>query len=106
MRNMEDAVLIFIDAIKSSEEYLDYVQEKERVKQYPDLKEQIDEFRRRNFELQTREDTAFEKIEEFEREYDDFRENPLVSSFLAAELAFCRMMQRTNIRVTEAIDFE
>lgn len=106
MRNMEDAVLNFIEAIKASGEYQDYIRERERVKRFPDLKVQIDEYRRRNFELQTSKDTAFDKIEQFEREYDNFRENPMVSDFLDAELAFCRMMQSTNIRVTEAIDFE
>lgn len=106
MRNMEDAVLIYIDAIKASEEYQKYVSVKERVKQYPELKSQIDEYRRRNFELQTSEHTAFEEMEQFEREYAGFRENPLVADYLAAELDFCRMMQGINIRVTQAIDFD
>ena len=64
MRNMEDAVLAFISAIKASNEYQEYVREKERVKQYPDLKAQIDEYRKRNFLLQTSPDTAFEQIEQ------------------------------------------
>ena len=45
-------------------------------------------------------------IEAFEKEYRDFRENPLVNDFLAAELAFCRMLQNNNARITDAIDFE
>ena len=49
---------------------------------------------------------VFEKIEAFEREYEDFREQPMVADFLAAELAFCRMMQRNNDEIMEAIDFE
>ena len=106
MRNMEDAVLAFISAIKASNEYQEYVREKERVKQYPDLKAQIDEYRKRNFLLQTSPDTAFEQIEQFENEYAGFRENPMVSDFLAAELAFCRLMQGINIRVTDSLDFE
>ncbi len=106
MRNMEDAVLGFIGAIKDSEEYRDYTREKERVKQFPELKEQIDEYRRRNYVMQNSEDTVFENIEEFEREYADLWEKPLVADFLAAELAFCRMMQEVNLRVTESLDFE
>lgn len=103
---MEDAVINFIEAIKASEEYQDYIRERERVKRYPDLKAQIDEYRRRNFVLQTSDDTAFEGLEQFEQEYGGLRENPMASDFLDAELAFCRLMQDTNIRVTEAIDFE
>ena len=106
MRNMEDAVLGFIGAIKDSEEYKEYTREKEKVKQFPELKEQIDEYRRRNYMMQNSEDTVFENIEEFEKEYADLWEKPLVADFLAAELAFCRMMQENNNVIMNAIRFE
>lgn len=106
MRNMEEAVLIYISAIKASDEYQDYVSEKEKVKQHPELKAQIDEYRHRNYLMQTSPDTAFEQIEQFEQEYAGFRENPLVADFLSAELAFCRMLQGINTQVTESLDFE
>ena len=32
--------------------------------------------------------------------------DPVVDDFFRAELAFCRMMQEVNLRVTEAIDFD
>ncbi len=103
---MEQALQAYIEKILDSEEYHEYVIQKERVKQYPELKKQIDEFRARNYEMQTSKEMVFEKIEAFEREYMDFRENPLVEDFLAAELAFCRMMQKANGRIMEAIDFD
>lgn len=106
MSKIDSAVEIFIAAIMDTEEYREYDIQRNRVKQYPGLKEQIDEFRQRNYVLQTSEDTAFEKIDQFEREYEDFRENPMVSDFLEAELAFCRMIQDINIRITEAVRFE
>jgi hypothetical protein len=56
--------------------------------------------------MQNSEDLVFEKIEFFEKEYEDFRDNPLVADFLEAELAFCRMMQRHYGEVMRAIDFE
>lgn len=103
---MEQALQAYIGKILESEEYKEYAMQKERVKQYPELKAQIDEFRARNFEMQTSKDMVFEMIEAFEREYRDFRENPLVNDFLAAELAFCRMLQRNSARIMDAIDFE
>jgi len=106
MSNIDNAVEQIIDAILSSEEYRQYDLKRNQVKQYPELKAQIDEFRKRNYELQNSEDYAFDKIDAFEREYADFRENPLVSDFLAAELALCRMMQNINLRITEAMHFE
>lgn len=62
--------------------------------------------RTRNFELQTSKDTNFDKIDQFTRENEAFRENPLVSDFLAAELAFCRMMQEIGLYVTDQMKFE
>ena len=76
------------------------------MNQVPDLKAKIDDYRVRNFELQMSEDNALDKIDQFEREYANFRENPLVSDFLAAELAFCRMIQDINTQIAEAMHFE
>lgn len=106
MRNMEEAVQEFVGAIKATQEYEDYTSEKNKVKQFPELKGQIDEYRRRNFEMQSSSDTAFESMEQFEKEYAAFMEIPMVADFLAAELAFCRLMQEVNLKVTESLDFE
>ena len=95
-----------IALIKDCSEYTAYEEQLRRVKQVPGLKEQIDDFRRQNFALQSSSDYSFEKIEAFEREYEKFRENPLVSDFLSAELAFCRMMQSITIQITDAVEFE
>lgn len=105
---MKEAVQDFITAIKSTEEYLLYKREKERVSRQPEIKQQIDEYRRRNFEMQTltEDDELFDKMEQFEAEYADFMEIPIVNDFLDAELAFCRMMQEVNVEVTGALDFD
>lgn len=106
MNELDYAVAEYITAIKNTEIYQNYVRERDKVKQYPELKAQIDDFRKRNYELQTCADNDFNKIDRFEKDYEDFRENPLVDDFLAAELAFCRMMQKANMHITEAVEFE
>ena len=106
MKKLEEAVAAYIDAIKSSEEYLDYTSKKNRVKQFPELKARIDEYRRRNYEMQNSENTVYENIEAFEKEYEALWEEPLAADFLTAELAFCRMMQEVNLKITESLDFE
>ncbi|MCM1567876.1 MAG: YlbF family regulator [Roseburia sp.] len=106
MDNVDSAVKRLIEAVMETDIYKEYCRQLERVKQEPGLKEQIDEFRSRNYILQTRQEYDLNRIEAFEREYEDFRENPLVSDFLAAELAFCRMMQEMYLRITEEIHFE
>jgi len=106
MRNVDTAIQGFVEAIKASEEYRDYAYEKNRVKQFPELKAQIDEFRRRNFEIQCSDDAELETIEQFEKQYMDFTQKPMVADFLAAELALCRMIQEINLKVTESLEFE
>lgn len=103
---MKQSLQAYIDKILESEEYREYARLRDLVKQDAQLREQINEFRIRNFEMQMSADTVFEKIESFERTYEDFWENPLVADFLEAELAFCRMMQRNNTVIMEAIDFD
>jgi len=106
MRNVEEAAVRLVDAIKASEEYQDYLREREKVKRFPKLTEQIDAYRHFNFELQSSDEVAFEKIDQMEQEYSDFRSEPMVEDFLQAELAFCRMMQKINRWITETLDFE
>lgn len=106
MNNQDIAIENFVAAILATEEYRNYARELNRVKQYPKLKAQLDDFRKRNYEMQTKGEIDFGKIDHFETEYQTIRENPLVADFLAAEVDFCRMMQEINMRITEALNFE
>lgn len=98
----------FVYAVKATGEYREYVNQRERISSYPELKAQIDEYRERNFLMQTtaEPEEIFDKMEEFQKEYEALREEPLVSDFLAAELGFCRMMQSAYGLITELLDFE
>ena len=104
--NVNQAVEQMVQAIRNTDAYLVYQKQLARVKEQSELKRQIDEFRTRNFELQTSKATNFDKLDQFTRENEAFRENPLVSDFLAAELAFCRMMQEIGLYVTDQMHFE
>ena len=106
MSGVDKALQQLIAEILVSDTYKEYDIQRNKVNQVPDLKAKIDDYRVRNFELQMSEDNALDKIDQFEREYANFRENPLVSDFLAAELAFCRMIQDINTQIAEAMHFE
>ena len=95
-------------AIKDSDIYREYRRQSEKVDNTGDMREKIDEYRVRNFELQNSVQTEdlLDKLDAFEREYEKFREDPLVEEFLDAELAFCRMMQEIDVKLAEAVDFE
>lgn len=99
----------FVEEIKKSDTYREYDWQKRKLKENPELFEEVREFRRKNFALQTEaahSDELFEKLDAFEREHEKFRENPLVDNFLRAELAFCRMMQEVNVLIMASLDFE
>ena len=105
---VQEALEQLAQAVKESEVYREYRRQSERVDNAGDMREKIDEYRVRNFELQNSVQTEdlLDKLDDFEREYEKFREDPLVEEFLDAELAFCRMMQEIDVKLAEAVDFE
>ena len=105
---VQEALEQLAQAVKESEVYREYRRQSERIDNAGDMREKIDEYRVRNFELQNSVQTEdlLDKLDDFEREYEKFREDPLVEEFLDAELAFCRMMQEIDVKLAEAMDFE
>lgn len=109
MDEVESAVYDLIDAIQETEEYKQYQKMKKEVARDPALRDEIDDFRLKNYALQASEMSSgalMEATDEFERKYEDFRSNPLVNDFLSSELAFIRMMQYVYDEIIDAIDFE
>lgn len=103
-----EAKMKFVEEIKKSHIFTEYNLQKEKLKKHPDLFERVREYRQKNFMLQldAQPDELFDKIDDFEREYEKFRENPLVDDFLRAELAFCRMIQEVNEQIVTELEFE
>ncbi len=105
---LKEAIKQFADRIMASDTYKEYLYQREKIKRQPDLYDKVNEFRQRNFDLQNETDSEelFDRMEAFEKEYEKFRENPLVDDFLRAELGFCRLMQEVDLLLAQAIDFE
>jgi len=111
MRDYIELTKSYLDKIRENDISKEYLRQKDFLeKEHPDLKSQIDDYRRRNFQFQneTDSDRLFDEVDVFEREYESFRRNPIVSDFLAAELAFCRQFQEIQEMVAEAFasDFD
>ena len=94
----------FVEKIRQTKVCQEYFVQKERVNQYPDLKQRIDDYRKTNYRIQNEmdSDALFDEIDRFEREYEEFRKDPIVSDCLAAELAFCRMCQEITDKISIA----
>ena len=108
MDNFEKETEEFIGKLYETDICREYFRQKENIRQYPELKQQIDEFRRRNYKLQNETDSValFDEIDRFEQEYAEFRKNPIVNDFLAAELAYCRMYQEISDKIAVAFAME
>lgn len=95
MTQLDKDLQTFIEAFRNSDVCKEYERQIEKIKQFPDLKAKIDEFRRRNYELQSSvpQDRLIDELDRFQQEYESFRDIPMVRDFLAAELAYCRTLQ-------------
>ncbi len=100
----------FIVDLKNTQVYRDYEEQLQKLSEQPELKQRVDDFRRRNYEIQTRayEEHIFDEVERFQRESEHLRDIPIVHDFLAAELALCRMIQKVTAAIVEAVseDFD
>lgn len=106
--NILEAAKKYISEVKRSPEYLEYEQQLENIQKEPELYARVNEFRRKNFELQNNEapENLMDRLDELEREYAQLRDITLVENFLEAEVAFCRMMQDADSLIARELDFQ
>lgn len=103
-----EAARTYITQVKQSPEYKEYELQLGRIRQQEELYARVNEFRRKNYELQISEpaENLLERVDELERECAELREIPLIDDFLSAELAFCRMMQEAGALIAKELDFQ
>jgi cell fate (sporulation/competence/biofilm development) regulator YlbF (YheA/YmcA/DUF963 family) len=105
MDRINDKLKELVLAILESPEYQELQKVEAEVISTPGLTEQIKEFCWKNYELQnSEEEDLYERMEEFEKEYQEFRSNPVVTAYLEQELKMCRILQAINARITNAIE--
>ena len=108
MNQVEECTSALVKAIQDSEEYQSFLKIKERVAQEPELREQINAFRRHNFEVQNSSDVLdmYDEIDKMSREYQEVRKNPLVDEFLQCELRVCRIIQKATMEIVFPVDLD
>lgn len=80
--------------IKESEEYRRYVETLMAIRANSELYQQMNVFRRRNYELQSYDDgiNRYQEIHNLGLEYESILRHPLVNNFLVAEQLLSRTM--------------
>ncbi len=108
MKNIDGIKNELRQAIIESAEYQEYKELQERLDKNPDLKRAVDDYRRRNFELQYNEsvDDLFTATQNLSREYEDIKNQILVRKYLDAEICLCREIQDICMSVVEVVDFD
>ena len=94
---------MLISAIKNGSAYKQYCAALEEIKKTPGLKEQVDELRRLNYQIQNQSnemnlETALENLDEKMEKLCRIVE---VNQFLDAEMALCKQLQEINTAVQD-----
>lgn len=108
MEVIKENLTNLVAAIKNSEEYRDYLEARAEVEKDSKKKRNLDKYRTKLYELQNSSSGTelYQSIDRIEQESEQFRADPVVDRFLAAELALCRIVQEINWTLIEALDFD
>ncbi len=102
--------LEFVALLKKSPAYIDYLNYKTFLEDHPELFEQVNVFRKRSFDIQVGHKygyfNAYENLLQLNEEYDDLLSEPIVRSFLNAELEVSKMINQIYNVFAEAVDFK
>ncbi|HIR93603.1 MAG TPA: YlbF family regulator [Candidatus Egerieimonas intestinavium] len=102
--NVEKCVKALIYAIRTSESYQNYQRCERELAKEPNLREKLDEFRRRVFEMNTSDQVdIYEEADRLEQESTELRLIPVVNDFLAAELEICTTLREVTGRISEEV---
>lgn len=105
--NLEIAIRTIIKEIKSSEEYIRYIRQKELIKQDEEALQKVEELRGLNFDLQKAQESSDDQHEEqLEDRIEELYEDSHVNDYMQAEIDFCKLFQDILSKITQGIDFE
>lgn len=100
----------FANQIKKSEIYKNYIESRKILDSKPNLKAQVDEFRRNTFSIQTAHNygyyNSYEQMVNLKSGYDELLSNPLVKSFMDSEFRLTQMLWDIFNGIADIIDFD
>ena len=108
MDRIEQSVRDLIEAIQNSDDYVRFCAARDKLREDPKLRSQVNEFRVNVFEMQNSQELLdpYTEQQRLCREAEEFRRNSLVDEFLHAELAVCRILQKMVADIVEAVDLD
>lgn len=99
-----------VKKIKTTSEYIDYLNYKSILERNEELYRRVQEFRRRSFEIQVSHHygmyNAYENLVNLKNENEELLTEPTVKMFLDSELKLSRMISTVYDTLAEEIDFD
>lgn len=90
-----------LEALRECEEYKVFEENKERMKEHPELRAQMDEFRKKVYLIQNS-NTPTDMLEEMSKLFKERQEiykEPMVAEYMEAELHMCRILQKISMEI-------
>lgn len=95
-------------ALRGSEAYKAFREVSRKVSEEPQLRQRLDEFRKKNYLLQNGSNAydLFVMCRIWSGNTKIWRKNPVIQEYLAAELQICRIIQRCADEILTSVDME
>lgn len=108
MSVIDTCVDMLIAAVKNGSVYEQYAISLEKIKEIPGLKEQVDELRKLNYQIQSESDeiNLYDAIDDVDMKMEELCRIPEVSRFLEAELALCKQLQQIEAAIHQGIQLD
>ncbi len=108
--HFKDETINFVEKMKKTQSYIDYLNYKTFLENQPELLSQVNEFRKKSFEIQAGHKygyfNAYENLLRLNEEYEDLLSEPIVKSFLNAELEVSKMINEVLNTFASEIDMD
>ncbi len=108
--SVEEKARDMIRALKSTEEYVEYLNYKSLLSNKPELWDKVNTFRRKAFEIQVDQNygqfEAYEGLLRLKSDYEQELQDPLVNAFLDADYQLCRSLQSVFQTMEAELDYD
>lgn len=97
-----------VKEILKSEEYIRFIEAKREIENYPDKLMIANDFRTKNFQLQTNGNNLelFEEVDALEQEFAVCIQDRIIGDYLKAELELCNIIREINCTIIEPLEID
>lgn len=107
---MKEETTKLAEKIKKTTAYIDYLNFKSILERQPDIFRRVGEYRRRSFEIQISHSygafNAYENLLNLNKEYEELLSEPIVKSFIDAELKISKLIAGVYDTIAKEVDFD